>query len=122
TQGSLTNARGGVQFTLKNRLRDAEVVSFEELAINGRAVPRQAVRLELGDGRVIHPSEVDAAHPVAFPFRSTVRVQAAIPELPKGPYEIEMAFATRPFGKLHFKVHDEIGEAEPAAVHIPRDE
>jgi hydroxymethylglutaryl-CoA reductase (NADPH) len=122
TQGSLANAGGAVQFALKNRLRDAEVVSFEQLAINGRAVPRQSVRLELGDGRVIDPAEVSAGHPLAFPFRSTVRVRAAIPELPKGAYELEMAFATRPFGKLHFKVHDEIGETIQPALHIPRDE
>jgi hydroxymethylglutaryl-CoA reductase (NADPH) len=122
TQGSLANSGGSARFALKNRLLDAEVTGFGSLAINGRRVPLDGVRLELGDGRLVTLADVSSAHPLPFPLRSIVTVRTGAPELPKGKHEIEMAFETRPFGKLHFKVEDAIGEERKPGLRIPRDE
>jgi hydroxymethylglutaryl-CoA reductase (NADPH) len=98
------------------------VTGFRTLAINGRPVPLDGVRLALGDGRLLALSEVSNAHPLPFPLRSIVTVRTGAPELPKGKHQIEIAFETRPFGMLHFKVEDAIGEEHPPALRIPRDE
>jgi len=122
TQGSLANAGGSVRFALKNRLKDAEVTGFGSLAIDGQRVPPEGVRLVLGDGRMVIPSEVSGTHPLPFPLRSVVTVRTGVPELPAGKHELEIAFETRPFGKIQFKVEDAIGEPRKAALRIPRDE
>jgi hydroxymethylglutaryl-CoA reductase (NADPH) len=89
TEGSLKNTDAGAQFALKNRLSDVEVVGLGTVAIDGRPA---AIR-----------------HPLPFPLGSTVTVETDGVELPRGRHEIEIAFETRPFGTVKFKVQDAIG-------------
>ena len=77
TQGSLKNTGMGAQFALKNRLSDVEVVGLGSIAFD-----------------------------LPFPLRSTVTVQTDAVELPRGRHDIEIAFETRPFGRVRFKVQD----------------
>ncbi len=121
TLGSLKNADAGVQFSIKNRLSDAELIGLRSIAINGTPVALDRVSLTLADGRALSPYEISATHPIAFPLRATVTIQTPLAALPNGKHEIEIAFETRPFGKLQFKVEDAISEKEPEQLRIPRD-
>ena len=120
TTGSLKNSNGGAEFALKNRLMDAELIGLNRVTIDGKPVDLADVRLGLGDHGALTPAEVDAAHPLPFPLRSTVTIQAGGGELQQGKHEIEIAFETRPFGDLHLKVEDaiagEAGESLPAEL------
>jgi len=118
TQGSLRNTAAGVQFALKNRLNDAEVVGLGSISIDGS--PVSCVRLEVGD-RLVAVDQVDSAHPLPFPLRSKVTVVTDAPELALGRHEVELTFETRPFGKVKFKVQDTIA-GEGGAARIPRSE
>jgi hydroxymethylglutaryl-CoA reductase (NADPH) len=80
------------------------------------------VRLELDDGRVVAPEQVNSAHPIPFPLRSTVTIQTDEPELLKTRHEIEIAFEARPFGELNLKVEDAISGDGRHASAIPRAE
>jgi hydroxymethylglutaryl-CoA reductase (NADPH) len=122
TLGSLKNTAAGVQFAIKNRLSDGELVGVDRIAINGAPLAIENVRLALVDGTVIPAAQVDAAHPLPFPLRAIVSIQTDAPELPKGKHQIELAFETRPFGKLQFKVEDTIADAVRPALQVPRDE
>jgi hydroxymethylglutaryl-CoA reductase (NADPH) len=122
TLGSLKNTPAGVQFAIKNRLSDGELIGAAGIAIDGHPVALATVVLGLDDGRQTPVSQVDAAHPLPFPLRAVVTIQTAAPHLAKGKHEIEIAVDTRPFGKLQFKVEDAISDAAPPAVHLPRDE
>ena len=122
TKLSLKNAGGGAQFAIKNRLGDAEVVGIGSLAIDGRLVALDRVRLDLADGRVLNAGQVDGAHPIPFPLSSMITVHTGEPELCLGPHEIDVAFEARPFGKLKFNVEDTISEDGQPQTHIPRDE
>jgi len=121
TLGSLKNADKGVQFAIKNRLSDAELIGLTSIAVNGEPIPLQGVMLELSDGRVLSPAQVSASSPIVFPLRATVAIQTNAEALPVGKHEIEIAFETRPFGKLQFKVEDTISAADTEHVHVPRD-
>src|ERR1035441_8692133 len=70
TLGSLKNTAGGVQFAIKNRLSDAELLGVGSLAINGDPVATENILLVLEDGREVPVSQLDAAHPLPFPLRS----------------------------------------------------
>jgi hydroxymethylglutaryl-CoA reductase (NADPH) len=122
TVGSLKNTDAGPQFALKNRLLDAELVAVSGIAIDGRPLALDDVRLGLAGDRALMPAEVDAAHPVPFPLRSIVTIQTGAADLQKGKHEIEVAFEARPFGNLHLKVEDAISDEAPARSRIPRDE
>lgn len=122
TLGSLKNTPTGVQFAIKNRLSDGELVGVHGVAIDGGPVALETVWLGLADSREIPASQVDAAHPLPFPLRSVVHIRTGAPQLAKGKHEIEISVETRPFGKLHFKVEDAISDAVRPAVHLPRDE
>jgi hydroxymethylglutaryl-CoA reductase (NADPH) len=121
TTGSLHNTDTGAQFALKNRLSDAEVIALRRIVIDGGVVSLDQVRLGLSDQRVLTPAQVDAAHPLAFPLRSTLTVHTVMPGLRDGKHEIEIVFEARPFGQLHLKVEDAISDLAPKRGHLPRD-
>ena len=122
TAGSLRNTGAGAQFALKNRLSDAELVGLSSIAIDGTLLAMDQVRLELDDHRLLTPSELNPAHPLPFPVRSTLTVQTGTPELGSGPHEIEISFDSRPFGNLLVKFEDAISDGARDIMHIPRDE
>jgi hydroxymethylglutaryl-CoA reductase (NADPH) len=121
TLGSLKNAEQGVQFALKNRLSDAELTGLKSITIDGKPIALSEVTLELVDGKTLKPDQISAATPIAFPLRATVLMQTRLAPLPLGLHEIEIAFETKPFGKLQFKVEDTISEHAVQGIRIPRD-
>ncbi len=121
TLGSLKNTDAGVQFAIKNRLSDAELVGLRAIHLNGTPVPLDRVSLILGDGQTVSPYQISASNPLSFPLRAIVTIQTPLAALPQGKHEIELTFETRPFGKLQFKVEDAISEQEPDQLKIPRD-
>ena len=78
TFGSLKNADHGVQFSIKNRLSDAEFTELQSIRINGSAVPLDAISIDLGDGVGLPLDRISASHPIAFPLRQTLIVRAGI--------------------------------------------
>jgi hydroxymethylglutaryl-CoA reductase (NADPH) len=93
------------------------------IAIDGRPVAIDKVRMDVPDRRGVTPAEVDPTHPVPFPLGSTVTVRAGEAALSEGTHKIEIAFEARPFGSLRIKVEDALtanGSATPA--RIPRDD
>ncbi len=68
TLGSLKNTPSGVEFAIKNRLSDAELVGLVRIAVDGRDVPLNALRLTMEDGRVLTPSQITPAQPLGFPL------------------------------------------------------
>jgi hydroxymethylglutaryl-CoA reductase (NADPH) len=121
TTGSLKNADGGAQFALKNRLSDAELIALRSVAIDGRPLPLDCIRLDLEDGRVIAADQVSPAHPLPFPLSSTVTVHTAGAALANADHEIEIVCEARPFGKLKLKVIDTVGQ-EAHERRVPRDD
>jgi hydroxymethylglutaryl-CoA reductase (NADPH) len=122
TTGSLKNTDGGAEFTLKNRLSDAEVVGVRGIAIDGTPLPLEGVRLQAGELGVLAPVQVDAAHPLPFPLRSTVTVRTGAPPLAEGKHQIEISFEARPFGKLQVSVEDMVSTEPVCPASLPRDE
>jgi hydroxymethylglutaryl-CoA reductase (NADPH) len=120
TFGSLKNTAEGVQFSIKNRLSDAQVTGLRGVRIDGEEVPLQNVEVRLnGDSFGVH--QISAEHPVSFPLRGTLDIVARRADLPLGRHEIEIAFDSRPFGELKFAVQDAIAEAATDRTRIPRD-
>src|ERR1035438_3788258 len=110
TVGSLKVTNGGVEFAIKNRLAEAEVVGISWITIDGQLVAMDDVRLALEGGRGQAPAEVSAANPIPFPLRCEVKIHAGGSFPPRTRHKIEMAFETRPFGKLQLDI-EEIGRA-----------
>ena len=122
TFGSLRNTADGVQFAIKNRLSDAELIELQSVTIDGRPIPLDKLTLDLGEGAPVAPAEISASQPIAFPLRKTLLVRAAIDPLPHGMHTVGLAFKTRPFGGLKFEVEDAIAEPSVAMVRVPRDQ
>ena len=122
TLRSLKNTCAGAQFAIKNRLSDAELVGVRSIAIDGKAMALDDIRLDLADGRTLSPTDVNTDHPIPFPLSSVVTVQTGEAALPVGKHEIDIAFESRPFGSLEFKVEDTIADEERPGLHIPRDD
>jgi hydroxymethylglutaryl-CoA reductase (NADPH) len=122
TLGSLKNADGGVQFSVKNRLSDVDLVGIRKIAIDGKEAPLDSLQLTMNDGRTLKSSDISTAKPLPFPLRASINVQTRLPPLPKGKHEIEIGFEAKTYGKLQFKVDDSITDQVQKGVHIPRDE
>jgi hydroxymethylglutaryl-CoA reductase (NADPH) len=121
TVGSLKNTDWGAQFALKNRLADAELVAVHRIAIDGKPLAVEDMKLDVGGGGVLTPAQLDEAHPLAFPLRSTLTVQTGAPPLNEGKHQIEISFQARPFGELQFTVEDSISTEPEAPGRLPRE-
>lgn len=119
TNNSLKNVNNGVQFSLKNRLSDAEIGELTGIKIDGREIEMNKISVDLGDGDFVPASGVKN---ISFPLRKTLNVKADIGNLEHGKYKIGIAFKAKPFGNLKFEVEDAIAETENLEVRIPRDE
>ncbi len=120
TYGSLENVEGGVRFNIKNRLSDAQITEFQEVRIDGKAVPSSAISLSIGNGQKIKPPAISEATPIEFPLRQIVDITIQIDGLAQGKHEIELAVKTKPFGRIKFAVDDAIAESHKL-TRIPRD-
>jgi len=120
TYGSLENVNGGVRFNIKNRLSDAQITEFQAVRIDGKAVPNNAITLDIGHGRQVKPSTISEATPIDFPLRQVVDITAQVAKLARGKHEIEIAVKTKPFGRIKFSVDDAIS-APNKLTRIPRD-
>jgi hydroxymethylglutaryl-CoA reductase (NADPH) len=120
TFGSLTNFEGGVKFSIKNRLNDAMLTGIECVKFNGVEVPKNNVKLDLGNGQIFSPDQISSNHPLNFPLRQTLDIIAHTVSLPVGKHQIEVEFMAKPFGELKLKVNCAIAEANDQLVRLPR--
>jgi len=122
TFGSLENTDKGVEFAIKNRLKDAALTELLDVKIDGESVPHDDLHLFMGDGETYLADEISSDNAVDFPLKRTLHVRAERPELEKGKHEIELTFRAKPFGKLSFSVEDAIREQDQTMPRIPRDQ
>ncbi|MDX2250014.1 MAG: hydroxymethylglutaryl-CoA reductase [Bacteroidia bacterium] len=120
TFGSLKNVENGVQFSMKNRLSDATIISLTSLNIGETEVPRQKITIVLSDGKTLTPNDISPQKPISFPLREVMDIVADITHLPEGKHKIEIGFEAKPFGKLKLKVEGGITAKENRTVVIPR--
>ncbi len=121
TFGSLENTDQGIEFALKNRLKDATLTALLDVKIDGQSVPRDDVHLFMADGETHTASDLSAENSIDFPLKRTLHVRADHPTLEKGKHEIELSFRAKPFGKLSLTVEDSISEQDETIQRIPRD-
>ena len=122
TFGSLENTDQGVEFSIKNRLKDATLTELVTVKIDGERINDEQISLYMGDGDTYVPSDITKSNPIDFPLRRTLHVRTDIPPLGSGKHQIEITFRSTPFGKLSFSVEDSISEQDEAILRIPRDE
>ncbi len=120
TLGSLKNANGGVQFSVKNRLSDTRLTGLLHIRINGRDVPLETVTLDCGGGERLAPAQISEQSPLDFPLRQTLLIQAPMEHLPPGKYTVGIRFRAETFGDLRFEVEDSISDADDGRLRIPR--
>ncbi len=120
TFGSLTNFEGGVKFSIKNRLNDAMLTGIECVKFNGVEVPKNNVKLDLGNGQIFSPDQISSSNPLNFPLRQTLDIIAHTVSLPVGKHQIEVEFMAKPFGEMKLKVNCAIAEADDHLVRLPR--
>ncbi len=121
TYGSLKNTEEGIAFEVKNRLRNAEFAGVERLAIDGKKVALEDVRLETAEGRSYTLDEVTEDDPIGFPVGRTVLVTVEGIELDTGDHTIDIDFVASPFGSLSLSITDTIRDEEDI-TSIPRRE
>ena len=121
TFSSLTNTVNGLQFSIKNRLNDAQFTGLKSLKIAGKPINLNDVSIEVSEDHIVKASLISADVSINFPLRKQLNVRVANLELPKGKYEIEIAFDAKPFGSLKFSVEDSISDEAEHLVRIPRD-
>jgi hydroxymethylglutaryl-CoA reductase (NADPH) len=122
TFGSLENTDQGVEFALKNRLKDATLTGLLDVKIDGDSIPRDDVFLFMSDGETYSADEISSDNAVDFPLKRTLHLRVDRPALDTGKHKIELSFQARPFGELSFSVEDSISAQDDAFQRIPRDE
>jgi len=118
---SLQNTEIGLQFSIKNRLSNAELISLLSVQIDGKTVALDTVKIDLGDDNVYSPAQISADHPISFPLGQTLKIIAKTEQLAEGKHNIQVTFNAEPFGELTLDVEDTISQFEYEMPEIPRD-
>ena len=118
---NILNTANGLQFSIKNRLNDAQFTGLKSLKIAGKVINLSDVSIEVSEDHIVSATQVSVDTPINFPLRKQLNVCVSGMELPKGKYEIEIAFDAKPFGSLKFSVEDAISDEAEHLVRIPRD-
>lgn len=121
TFGSLKNLNGNLDFSIKNRLSDAQLTELTAVRVNGQEIPLASVLLHLENEQTFAPHQISEKQPISFPLRAIVRLSLERMTLPNGKHKIEIQFRCHPFGKLKLEVEDAIAPADERTVRIPRD-
>jgi len=120
TNGSLINLDNGIQFSLKNRLADAKLLSIQEICIDGDNVDLNKVAVNHVNGEKFSTSDI-AKKSIDFPLRKVLNVQIEDLQLSEEKHKIKVLFKAEPFGKLALKVEDSIAADTTHITRIPRD-
>lgn len=118
---SLRNAGRQVRFSLKNRLSPGAMTRLERLAINGEAVPLEAVGIVLESGETIRPASLSVQQPIDLPLGALLVFMLDREPLAEGEHQVSLVFEARPFGRLELEVTDVIRPPAPPEHTIPRD-
>jgi len=121
TFGSLQNTNEGVQFAIKNRLSDAQLVGLSAVKIDDKPIALDKITIEMDDTRY-KPQDITREDPLSFALREVVTMRAQIEHLALGKHQIEVTFSTEPFGELALAVEDSIVESTEHLVRIPRND
>lgn len=122
TRGSLKNTIKGMEFSLKNRLKDVVMKELVTVKLNDEKIPLDNIRLLFAEG-VYTPEEIVLMGGVDFPLRKVVTFQLdqAVNANPKEKNTLEVVFRTVSYGKLKFQVEDYVAEKGEENNKIPRD-
>jgi len=119
TNGSLKNIDGDIQFSLKNRLADARLLSIKEICIDGQDVDLNNVKVSLENGTAYSMDDIDEKS-IDFPLRKILNINIAGINLSEEKHKLRISFKADPFGKLTLKVEDSIAADTTHITRIPR--
>ena len=74
TISSLTNTPGGVGFSVKNRLSDAQITNLISIDIDNIQIPPDKITLVLPDGQQRIPQDISKEMPMDFLLRQVVDI------------------------------------------------
>jgi hydroxymethylglutaryl-CoA reductase (NADPH) len=120
TNGSLRNVGNGVAFEVKNRLSDATLTRIAEVKINEHTIPLDELMVDIGNGEEISASQLGNGDPMNFPLRMRIGMRAPGTELRDGKHQIKLAFETKPFGRLSFKVTDALSDGTTQPIRAKK--
>ncbi|NIP19377.1 MAG: hydroxymethylglutaryl-CoA reductase, partial [Xanthomonadales bacterium] len=118
---SLRNTGNGVRFSVKNRLSPVSLQQISRVSVNGDEIPATRLRFSCNERSSAPVSDISPEHPLNFPLGTRLTLDMDIEPLRPGRHGLEVAFSTRPYGRLRLEVTDVLntGDRNPAA--IPRD-
>jgi hydroxymethylglutaryl-CoA reductase (NADPH) len=121
TFNSLKNVEGGVKFSLKNRLSDAQITAIKSVKIGEKNISLFDIQLDLGDGTILSPASITENYAVDFPLKKSLDLICKMEPLSPGKYDLEIVFEAAPFGELTLKVEDGLSDDNANRISIPRD-
>ncbi|MBX3065073.1 MAG: hydroxymethylglutaryl-CoA reductase [Anaerolineae bacterium] len=122
TVGSLRNLYSGIQFAVKNRLREAYITHILSVKIDQLPVPLDSITFDLGNGIRFCPQDITEATPLFFPLRQIVTVNLDVARLDLGKHDIEIVFTVTPFGRIKLAVSDLLSTEIGRTTGVPRED
>ncbi|NLR94258.1 hydroxymethylglutaryl-CoA reductase [Flammeovirga sp. SR4] len=123
TRGSLNNTDTGISFSLKNRLKDAEIKEILHIKIDGKEVNIDQVFMNTSEEENIPATSINKDNRIDFPLRKVINIEVkGHDSLAIERHELEISVKASPFGNLKFSVNDSIPDPKNQDVRVPRDE
>lgn len=120
THGSLRNIENGVALRIKNRLKDADLVSIRRIRIDAQSFEPEQILIDMLDGSPRIKAS-DIREKIPFPLRKQIELIVPAQPLAEGMHQIVVEFKASPFGNLTIKTDDAIKKDIDEQKKIPRD-
>ncbi|OHX66019.1 hydroxymethylglutaryl-CoA reductase [Flammeovirga pacifica] len=122
-RGSLKNTDKGISFSIKNRLKDAELKEISHIKINGNEIDLNQIILTTSESTEIKATSITKDNRIDFPLRKTIQINILNHDpLPIERHELEVSVKASPFGNLKLSVNDSVVDPAKVEKKLPRDE
>ncbi len=120
-RSSLRNTAAGVRFSIKNRLSPSTLTSVKPMALNGRDVDPERIRIGVDGGAPESMERFSDRLPMDFPLGTLLTFDLDLEPLEAGDHSLRLRFEAKPFGNIEVELTDRLNTGEHAPGTVPRD-
>jgi hydroxymethylglutaryl-CoA reductase (NADPH) len=121
TIGSLRLNKNGIQFSLKNRLRDASLCKIKTLKINKQLIDSESIYVSTIVGEQKSVADIEQSSGLKFTLGAQIEFFIDSIKLPLNTeHKLDICLVTAPFGEIQLSIKDQLNEAIYNCDKLPR--
>ena len=121
TIGSLRLNKNGIQFSLKNRLKDVSLRKIKTLKVNQQLIDAESIHVSSINGNQMSAADIEQSNGLKFILGAEIEFFIDSIKLPLNTdHQLHISLETAPFGEIQLNIKDQLNEAIDNSDKLPR--